>query len=122
MSEAEILENYWAAQQAGIAVLTLCVTVFSGYLLVCYLIGAKLSTSQAGFISVAFTAVSVVFLWGIAVYFSEGYSAGQLVKESHPSITMLNVNPAGTFVFTGIAAIIGALKFMWDIRHPTSQA
>ena len=121
MSEAEILENYWASQEAGLAALTLSVTVFSGYLLTCYLIGAKLTTSQAGFISIAFTAVSIVFLWGVAVYFSEGHSAAQLIKESHPSITMFNVNPAVALVLTGIAATIGALKFMWDIRHPKAE-
>jgi hypothetical protein len=121
MSEAEILENYWASQEAGLAALTLSVTVFSGYILACYLIGAKLTKSQAGFISTAFTVISIVFLWAVAVYFSEGHSAAQLLKESHPSIVMLNANPTGVFVFTGIAAIIGALKFMWDIRHPKTE-
>ena len=121
MSEAEILENYWASQEVGLAALALSVTVFSGYLLACYLVGAKLTKSQAGFISTAFTVTSMVFLWGVTVYFSEGYSAGQLLKESHPSIVMLNANPAWIFVSTGLAAIIGALKFMWDIRHPKTE-
>ena len=63
----------------------------------------------------------MVCVWGVAVYFGEGHNTAQLLKESHPSIVMINVNAAWLFVSTGIAAIIGALKFMWDVRHPKAE-
>ena len=118
MSEAEILESYWASQEVGVATLALFITAFSAYLLVCYLVGASLTRAQAVFISSAFTIFELVCMWGIAVYFSEGYSSALALEDNHPTITMIRADPTWIFIPLCLASIVGALKFMWDIRRP----
>ena len=118
MSEAEILENYWNSQEVGIAMLSVFISVFSAYLLVAYLAGAKLSKSQAIFISIAFTIFSLMCTWGTVVYFGEGYDAALLLVDNHPSLLSFNVNPVWISLPLLLAAVVSALMFMWDIRHP----
>jgi hypothetical protein len=121
MTEVEVLENYWNTQNAGIGVLSLFISVFSAYLLVAYLVGAKLTKFQFLFISSAFTIFELVCCWGTAVYFGEGYQMAMALEQTHPKLSVIPLDPTWIFLPLLLLGIIGALKFMWDIRKSNTN-
>lgn len=65
MSEADLAESFWNAQEMGVNALMLYLTVISGYLVVAYLAGRDLTVSQSRFISSLFVVFAAYALWGV---------------------------------------------------------
>lgn len=120
MSEADLAESFWNAQEMGVNALMLYLTVISGYLVVAYLAGRELTVSQSRFISSVFVVFSGYALWGVVQYWWTGDQL-RLFLESHDfgrvaTLNALNLNPALIAGPMGIAGIFGALRFMFDTR------
>lgn len=98
--------------QAMVA-MSLYVTAVSGYLLVSYFVGQRLTTIQAAIFTCLFLFFSSFMTFGAygffrnANYFGVTYGQG-LAPQWSDEVT-------ATIMALGILA---SLKFMWDVRHP----
>jgi hypothetical protein len=120
VSEADMAESFWNAQEMGVNALMLYLTVISGYLVVAYLAGRDLTVSQSRFISSLFVVFSSYALWGVVQYWWTGDQL-RLYLDSHDlgrvaTLNALNLNPALIAGPMGFAGILGALRFMTDTR------
>ncbi|MEZ4278491.1 MAG: hypothetical protein R3F21_02600 [Myxococcota bacterium] len=125
MSEADLAESFWNAQEMGVNALMLYLTVISGYLVVAYLVGRDLTASQSRFISSIFVVFSGYALWGVVQYWWTGDQL-RVFLESHEfgrvaTLNALNLNPALIAGPMGLAGILGALRFMFDTRRIESE-
>ena len=119
MSEAELLEISNIMWSNAISLLGLAITLISGYLIVAYIAGAKLTHSQAIIINTLYIGFALLLF---LTMMSFSHSAGELATVAFEMSTQLTNPPRtilayaiGTFVTFCVAA---SLKFMWDIRHP----
>lgn len=121
MNQSDTIEMFWSAQEMGVNALLLYLTVISGYLVVAYVVGASLSRPQARFISAIFVAFALYALWGVGQYWWTGDMAARVLAASevgrHIELNFLGINPAWIALPMGAAGIVGALKFMADVRH-----
>jgi len=115
---------FWSAQDMGVQALMLYLTVSSGYLIVAYLVGSKLTKAQVLFVSTLFFVFAFYALWGVGQYWSSGDQARIALEasEAAPEIELnyLGMNPAVIALPMGLLGIIGCLKFMWDVRHTSA--
>jgi len=118
MTEAEILEHFWNAQEMALVGFTLYLTVFSGYLIVAFMAGAKLSSAQVTFVSLGFLVACGFIIWGATVYWNIGFVAAKKLGSGYPEIWIIDLNPAYIAVPLLVAGVVGALVFMWSVRHP----
>ncbi len=117
MTEAEMLDHYWNAQSAAMDTLVIYITVVSGYLIVAFLVGGRLTRSQMLFVSTTFVVFSGFALWGTIEYFAIGFDVVEVMRSSAFKSGRVAIDPglvAGPLMLIGV---IGCLKFMWDVRH-----
>jgi len=119
MTEAELLEassNNWSDT---ISLLTMFISVMSGYLVVAYLVGKELKTGQVVLVNflygafISFTLFAIYQMSGAAV--EHGILASELSTQrtSRPQTWIPIV-----FLAIMLPMILASFKFMWDIRHP----
>ena len=129
MTEYEVIDalnstmaNAWTVSQYGL-------TIITGYLLIAYFIGKKLSFFQASFVSIVFVvmhAMNIVSLIGISqkVQLLEIELAG--TGSSIASISIIRTMNSGDiipwppYVAGGLMAF-GCLYFMWQVRHSKTE-
>jgi hypothetical protein len=115
---------FWSAQDMGIQALMLYLTVSSGYLIVAYLVGAKLTKAQAVFVSTLFFVCAFYALWGVCQYWHSGDQARIALEASEAvseiELNYLGISPVVIALPMGLLGIIGCLKFMWDVRHSSA--
>jgi hypothetical protein len=111
---------FWSAQEMGVNALMLYLTVISGYLVVAFVVGARLTRPQAQFVSALFVVFACYALWGVGQYWWSGDMARAVLEAGpmgeHIELNALGMNPAKIAVPMGFVGIAGALKFMWDVR------
>jgi hypothetical protein len=99
--------------------MTLYLTACSGYLIVAYLVGSKLTGSQNFIISTLFCFMASVMTY--AFYSWTERAMGYLEAQVALPTPVVNLEPTPVLakVLTAILAlgIVACLKFMWDIRH-----
>jgi len=122
MSEAELLEHYWNAQEMGIDSFLAYITILSGYLVVAFIVGERLSKPQTLIVTTGFIIFTCFTTWGAATFFNAAYATVIKLGLTHPEIIpSFGINPA----FVGLVCMVGGqiagCKFMWDIRHPKTQ-
>jgi len=118
MTEGELLSHYWSAQSAGANAIVVYMSVLSAYLVVAFIAGKSLSRSQVVFVTSAYLVFSVFSIWGILQYYSVGHDAYLALDGDELTSRFLNLNPALIAAPMLSLGVIGALKFMWDVRHP----
>lgn len=121
MSEAELVQHFWSSIENGLNALMMYISVFTGYLIMAYLIGARLTTVQSLIATGAFMVFSGFCIWGSMVFWTSSYIAALELYDTRPELLPFDLNPAivsSTLLVTGV---IGALKFMWDVRHPKGE-
>jgi hypothetical protein len=121
---ADYVTMFWSAQETGIESMTLYLSVISGYLLVAYFVGAKLTRSQAMFISSIFAVFAIYALWGVAQYWWIGDMAREVLESrglEDVDLNYIGLNPALIGAPIGVLGIYGALRFMWHVRHPQAE-
>jgi len=99
----------------SLAFMTLYISVVTGYLVVAYLVGSKLTKSQSAFITVLFVVFSIHFTLSSFGAFEMAYATQQefLPDAKYGPAAMLN---RGLAIFQ-LAGVLGCLKFMWDVRN-----
>ena len=121
MSEAEIWELILLSQANAATYIAMLLTLISGYLVIAYLVGAKLSGQQILLVNGLFllSAFSIAFP-AFAAYDRASFLLS-LTSEAYrsPRSAGIHLGP-GTSVVIFSGAILASLKFMWDVRHPKS--
>ena len=122
MTEPALVEaanSSWALVTSAIG---LYVTVTSAYLVVAFLAGAKLTTSQTGIISTLYITMVITLLAGLYAWLVRGtyYSSELMALESKASTFSV---PDVPIIMTAVctAGVLASLKFMWDVRHPKTE-
>jgi len=121
MTVENYLFIYWEAQSAGINAITVYLTVLSGYLIVFYVAGEKLSTRQSIFLTMLFVVFSLIPVWGAFEYWSAAMEAARVVEKDFLLIRLVDFNPALLLVPLVLAGIAGCLGFARDTRRPKGQ-
>ena len=117
MTAQNYITIYWEAQSAGISVVMLYISILSGYLIVFYVAGAKLSTMQSIFITMLFVVFSVVPTCTVYEYLSAAMEAASAMEKLF-LFHRININPAMLLVPLMVAGIVGCLNFAWETRKP----
>ena len=122
MEAADYLEAATSYFGLTIDTLSFYMTVTSGYLIVAYLAGAKLSRSQIAVISTLYIFMASIATYGLYAFvargsaFSHKHSAldpGMVVYATPVLAVVLSVTLAG--------GIIASLLFMWNIRRTKTE-
>ena len=121
MSEAELVQHFWSGVENGLSALTMYISVFSGYLLVAYLVGARLTPLQCAIATGAFLVFGGYCIWGNAVFWNVVYVTAIELRPARPELLPVDLNPAYVATILLLIGILGALKFMWDVRHPKAE-
>ena len=118
MTEYELIDLMLTAVDGGTAVIAIILTIVSGYLLVAWLIGDKLTTAQVVLVNLLFLCTAPFLIWGwLGRYLVALDLQNQLIvlaPQTPERVSMYTI-----IVFPTILSILilGSLKFMWDIRH-----
>ena len=122
MDIAELVESTGIFWGLVVEILSFYMTITTGYLIAAYLVGDKLSKMQVTIISVLYVGMAslssyAVFAWTArAAHFAAMQAAIDPMADVYPGKYVPLV--VTTFLVLGIFV---CLKFMWDIRHPTSD-
>jgi len=122
LTEYELVDLAVSMQETVTPPISVFITILSGYLVVAWLIGAKLTRTQVGLINALFIGfqVMLVLSWGgrWEFYFRLANALHSFDPDfyavTHPAIVSV-------FGILMVASIVGCLKFMWDIRHPKTE-
>jgi len=120
MNEAELVQHFWSSIENGLSALTIYISVFTGYLIMAFLVGIRLTTLQSLIATGAFLVFNGFCIWGNVVFWNATYVVGKELKNSRPELLPIDLNPALVAFVLLIVGVFGALKFMWDVRHPKS--
>ena len=119
MTEYELAYLLGSVSGDSLVFIPLFVSLVSGYLVVAWLVGARLTNSQLYLVNSLF--VGMISLLGFA-WFTRVRVALSYQKE------LLQLNPervelVGPWLVPAVsilsfAVLVSCLKFMWDVRHP----
>ena len=121
MSEAEIWELILLSQANAATYIAMLLTLVSGYLVIAYLVGAKLSGQQMLLVNELFLLSSFWIAFPTFAAYERASFLLSLTSEAYrsPRSAGIHLAPgASVVIFSG--AILASLKFMWDVRHPKS--
>jgi hypothetical protein len=120
MTEAELWTLIVEYNVAMLSTFALYLTLISGFLVVAYLVGEKLTSWQAAIVTAGFTISASFFTFAV---FGYGTRAVFLIGKSsseYQSIVMTSYPALGVMLSIFVLGIFASLKFMWDVRHPKS--
>jgi len=103
----------------------LFISVLSAYLVVAYTAGASLTRYQVTFISILFLLITSLGAFGqlrnVQVMTEWGYQAATL-NGGEAVVSKVQAETAKwLFIAIRVALTIGALVFMWQVRHPKAE-
>lgn len=119
MTEFEIIEasaTYNGLMQGWIGAYF---TAFTAYCVVAYLVGSKLSTRQATFISACYFvygSLCILGCYGSGMLLTEFAEAARDINPDRSFVARVPVIIISIVIFS--VSLVGSLRFMWDIRHP----
>jgi len=119
MSEAEIWELILLSQANAATYIAMLLTLISGYLIIAYLVGAKLPGQQILIVNGLFLMASFWIAFPAFAAYERAAFLLSLTSETFrsPRSAGMYIAP-GTSVVVFVGAILASLKFMWDVRHP----
>jgi len=122
MTEYELGDLMISALNGATAVIGLIFTIISGYLIVAWTVGEKLTRAQVTMINLLFLSIAPMSIWGWLGRYLVAWDLQNRLLELNPQ-TAARVS---MYVITGFPIIIsmliiGSMKFMWDIRHPKTE-
>ena len=119
MSEAEIWELILLSQANAATYIAMLLTLISGYLIIAYLVGAKLPGQQILIVNGLFLMASFWIAFPAFAAYERAAFLLSLTSETFRSPLSAGMYIApGASVVVFVGAILASLKFMWDVRHP----
>ena len=99
-------------------------TILTGYLLITFFVGEKLTTFQVCFVNVVFL-LSYISTWQTLIeYVATVEYFRETLMSLKSDLPIAGTTPNATPAFSIIVACLlttGALYFMWDVRHPKTE-
>jgi hypothetical protein len=119
LTEYEMADLAMSAQASATPTTALFVTIMSGYLIIAWLVGGKLTRAQVIFINVFFVFFQLALAAAWSARWVTSYEYLAALNAVDPTFYELS-NPVLLIVFPlmMVASVPGCLKFMWDVRHP----
>lgn len=125
MTAYEYLDLAHSGMANASAALTFGFTVLCAYLIVAYVVGSKLTTSQV----IALTAIyTVSYLLNAGAHWgamAEALEFLRLAKELSPNLNVASSTVSTAALYTAIfirfSIFVISLWFMWDVRHPKKE-
>ena len=103
---------------------TTFITLLSGYLVVAYLVGARLAKSELVVLNGLYAFFIVQTGWSMETAHSAGIAHHKILLELQPEReklafwTMESLLVSQAFIYV---AAVASLYFMWSVRHPKSE-
>ncbi len=113
LTPAEQLESIAAMADIGISTLAIYISVISGYLVVAFLIGKRLTKSQLTIVTSLFVVFGLILSFGSFIFF-------QNVALINGEGDWRNNLPLALFVIQ-VIGMVAAIKFMLDMRKEDKQ-
>lgn len=122
MTEYELADLMGAASSDSLVFIPIIVSMISAYLLVAWLIGAKLSLSQVSLVNSLFLIFSGIMgsSWLVRINLTLSYQH-ELLALNPERVTLVRPWLVPSVTVAATLLILGCLKFMWDIRHPKNE-
>ena len=119
MTDAELIESMTEYFGLNAEMLSIYLTVTSGYLIVAYLVGGKLTRSQLVIISGLYIMFAAATTYLAIGYGMRGIHYAEILRSQSPSTPLYSTEllPA-VIALALLGGIVASLKFMWDSRHP----
>ena len=121
MNEFEISELVFLANDAGNTALALYMTTVSGYLLISYVVGAKLTRYQITLVSALFVFFATAFTYSATASFKAMVFYQEELKQLKGGLGVLSTTAedvyANGIAVALIAGVFGSLAFMWNVRR-----
>jgi H+/Cl- antiporter ClcA len=119
---ADLIESSTSYYEITVEVVSLYLTATSGYLIVAYLAGNKLTRSQMIIVSTLYVSIAGLSSYGAIAWLSRATHFARQARNIDATIPF-SPNPflwiiVGLVLFLGI---IACLKFMYDVRHPEAE-
>lgn len=127
MSEFELLEVLNGILSNAISQQGIFFTMLSAYIVMAYVAGSRLTTYQAGFVSLVFLVFSAVATVANTSVMIEMNHYTELLREIRGrdlgagKAKILEDPVVFVLVTIRIAMSLGALAFMWTVRHPKAE-
>jgi hypothetical protein len=120
MTEFELIQAAQGAIDTAMEGVQWQLTMITGYLLIAYFIGTKLSTLQIAFVNLVFllmhTNAVVSVVMGIL---RESYYTQQVLKISPETPNIGSFGEGAVIcVVSSLIVTAGCLSYMWSVRHP----
>jgi len=123
MTEYELNDAIQAIGSNLIASEALFLTFLSAYAVVAFTVGKRLTTYQIVFINFVFVAFMVTSLGGLYSGVVQAYYYGDELANLRGEIMSQTIGETvkWTMILTRFVMGLGALGFMWQVRHSKSE-
>ena len=124
MTEYELVDVINNVSSNMLAAQALFITVVSAYLVVGYSVGRNLTFYQVSFVNFAFILFSLISIqsaWGLTDMIFVHYEKLAEVRTKAESGTVSIEVIRAALLAVRIVLVVGALIFMWQVRHPKSE-
>ena len=122
MTEAEMIEAGTSFYELSATMLSLYLTATTGYLLVAFFVGIKLTRIQLVTISGLYLIFALISTYMAVGYGIRGISYMELVAQLNTDTELYTTNalPIGMAICL-LGGIFASLYFMWSVRHPKEE-
>jgi hypothetical protein len=120
MTEIELIQAAQGASDLAMVAAQWQLTIITGYLLIAYFIGAKLSTLQVTFVNFVYLLMLANAVASVVMgVLRESYYTQQVLKISPETPNLGSFGDAAVACVVGsLIVTAGCLSYMWSVRHP----
>ena len=120
VTEIELIQAAQGAAEQAMLGAQWQLTMITGYLLIAYFIGTKLSTLQVAFVNFVFLLMHVNAVASVVMGILRESYYTQQVLEISPETPNIGSFGDGAVVCVVLSLIVtaGCLSYMWSVRHP----
>lgn len=122
MTEYELADLMGAASGDSLVFIPLVISVVSGYLVVAWLVGSRLTRSQLYLINSLFVGMTTLlgFAWYTRIRVALSYQ-DELLGLNPDRVELVGAWLIPAVTILGLSGLVSCLKFMWDVRHPKKE-
>ena len=123
MTASDWVEMYGMAFSTGVANLAVLITLMSGYLVVAYLVGKRLTRTQIIVTNTLYLISAFLFVGGAFQTNMDAQIARKMMALQIPELDLLNYADVNIYLWPSIITIVysclvfASLFFMWQVRH-----
>ena len=123
MTESDWVEMYGMAFSASATYFTVLISIVSGYLVVAYFVGERLTRTQISIMNAMYLAVAATNIAGNRTAIRDFMFARNQMASQIPEFAVygvlenINLWPFVTVILHSLL-VVASLIFMWQVRHP----